>query len=92
MDDICPDPSAGSDMHEQIVRQKLEKRIEQYEAEVYAALSDREQKLTDCLRRKMKYADIARELASTPGAISMAVVRLKRKIRSIAEKIVEKIL
>ena len=91
-DDTYPDPSTEADIHEQIVRQKIEERIDRYQAEIYSKLTDRERKLADCLRKKMKYADIAKELGSTPGAVSMAVVRLNRKVREIVRQIVENIL
>ena len=91
-DDLYPDPATEIDMHEQIICQRIEERIDRYRAEIYAELTEREQKLADCILRKMKYADIAKELGTTPGAVSMAVVRLNRKVRSIVQKIIDNIL
>ena len=91
-EDIYPDPSTEPDMTEQILCQKIEERIDQYHDEVTGQLTERERMLLDCLKRKMKYADIAREIGSTPAAVSMAVVRLNRKVKEIVRKITEKIL
>ena len=91
-EDIYPDPSTEPDMTEQILCQKIEERIDQYHDEVTGQLTEKERMLLDCLKRKMKHADIAREIGSTPAAVSMAVVRLNRKIKEIVRKITEKIL
>ena len=91
-DDTYPDLSTEKDMYEQIICQKIDESIDQYRSEIYAELTEKEQRLANCILQKMKYADIAKELDSTPGAISMAVVRLNRKVKSIIQRIVEKIL
>ena len=91
-EDDYPDPSTEADIHEQIIRRKIEERIDQYRSEIYAELSEKERKLADCIRKKMKYTEIAQELGSTPGAVSMAVVRLNRKVRSIVQKIIGNII
>ena len=91
-DDIYPDPSTEPDMVEQILSKKIEERIDQYHDEVIRQLTEKDLKLLDFLKRKMKYADIAREIGSTPAAVSMAVVRLNRKVKEIVRKITEKIL
>ena len=87
-EDDYPDPSTEEDIHEQIICRKIEERLDQYQAEIYEELTEKERRLADCIRKKMKYSEIAQELSSTPGAVSMAVVRLNRKVRSIVQKII----
>ena len=79
-------------MTEQILCQKIEERIDQYHNDILSQLTEKELVLLDCIKRKMKHADIAREIGSTPAAVSMAVVRLNRKVKEIVRRITEKIL
>jgi len=64
----------------------------QYIGEVYTRLNEKERTLLGYMQKKMKYAEIAKRMNTTEGAVSMAAVRLSRKIREIVREIVENVL
>ena len=86
------EPVRIQDFHDQIVSEYLEEDMGQYIGEVYARLNERERMLLGYMRKKMKYAEIAKRMGTTEGAVSMAAVRLSRKIRGIVREIVEDVL
>ena len=86
------EPVRNQDFHDQVVSECLEENMGQYTGEVYARLNEKERILLGYMRKKTKYADIAKQMNMTEGAVSMAVVRLSRKIRGIVREIVDNVL
>ena len=86
------EPLVEKDMLEQIVSGYLEEDMGQYIGEVYTRLNEKERTLLGYMQKKMKYAEIAKRMNTTEGAVSMAAVRLSRKIREIVREIVENVL
>lgn len=77
-----------NDMLEQILCEQLEEDLEGYTNEVLSRLSEDERILLEYKREKKTHAEIAELLGITEGAVTMRVVRLRQKIRGIAEDIV----
>jgi len=86
------EPVRIQDFHDQIVSGYLEEDMGQYIGEVYTRLNEKERTLLGYMQKKMKYAEIAKRMNTTEGAVSMAAVRLSRKIREIVREIVENVL
>ena len=86
------EPVRIQDFHDRIVCEHLEEDMNRYAGEVYSRLTEKERTLLGYMRRKVKYADIAKELSTTEGAVSMAAVRLSRKIRGIVREVVDNVL
>ena len=82
------EPPMENDMLEQILCEQLEEDLELYTNEVLSRLSEDERILLEYKREKKTHAEIAELLGITEGAVTMRVVRLRQKIRSIAEDIV----
>lgn len=75
-----------------MICEHLDNALEQYEEKVYKKLSKREQILFRHLRSGKKHTDIAELMGCKKGAVSVAAVRLSRKIRSLVKEIVDDIL
>lgn len=75
-----------------MICEHLDNALEQYEEKVYKKLNKREQILFRHLRSGKKHADIAELMSCKKGAVSVAAVRLSRKIRSLVKEIVDDIL
>ena len=86
------EPVQRNDFYEQIVCERLEENLTRYTGEVCAHLNEKERVLLGYIREKKKYEEIARLMGSTQGAISMAAVRLFRKVRGIVKEIVGDVL
>ena len=80
---------AQFDVHEQMQIDKIDANPDLYCALVYDKLKDREKKLLKYLQMNMKYADIAHLMGSTEGAITMAAVRLRRRVEVLVQKLVD---
>lgn len=85
------DPATEVDPHEQAVRDKVDRNIEELVGKVNSQLDDKERFLAESLRNHKKHAEIAEEIGSKPGAVSMAASRLRKKVKGIVKKIVEEI-
>ncbi len=81
-------PAVEKDMLEQILCEQLEADLEMYTNEVLSHLSESERILLEYKREKKTHAEIGELLGITEGAVTMRVVRLKEKIRGIAEDII----
>ncbi|MBQ7933043.1 MAG: sigma-70 family RNA polymerase sigma factor, partial [Clostridia bacterium] len=86
------EPVRIQDFHDQIVSEHLEENMGRYAGKVYGQLSEKERQLLGYMQKKMKYAEIAQRMNMTEGAVSMAAVRLSRKIRRIVREIVDNVL
>lgn len=86
------EPVKMNDFYEQIVCERLDDDLNRYAGRVYAQLNEKERLLLGYIREKKKYAEIAQLMNSTEGAISMAAVRLFRKVRGIVKEIVDNVL
>lgn len=80
---------AEFDVHEQMQINKIDENPDLYCALIYDELKEREKELLKYLQMNMKYADIARLMDSTEGAITMAAVRLRRKVEVLVQKLVD---
>lgn len=86
------EPIIPHDLHEQILCDRVEKHISLYRQEILSQLNEREQQLVQYILEKKKYAEIAQLMEMSEGAVSMAVVRLKRKVDAIVKNITDNIL
>ena len=85
------DPSTNAEMYSQIICQKVDERLEELTEEILSQLSERDRIIAEGIRSKKKYAEIAKQLNTTEGAVAMAAVRLNRKVRELVEKKTEEI-
>ncbi len=91
-DEDFVEPTNENEIFEQVICEHLDNSLEQYEEKVYEKLNKREQILFRHLRSGKKHADIAELMGCKKGAVSVAAVRLSRKIRSLVKEIVDDIL
>ncbi|MBQ2766612.1 MAG: sigma-70 family RNA polymerase sigma factor [Clostridia bacterium] len=79
------------ELHEQMQINKIDADPDLYCEQVYAGLSDREKELLGYLRLKMKHADIARLMGTSVNAVTMASIRLYRKVKRLIQQVVDDI-
>lgn len=89
--DDFAEPVKNSDFYEQIISERLEKNISLYKRKVYSRLTEKEITLAEYICAKKKYSEIAELMNTTEGAVSMAAVRLFRKVKQIVSEVVTEI-
>lgn len=85
------EPAAAHDFNEQIINKHLEMNLSLYKTKVYARLKDKEIVLAEYICQKKKYAEIANLMNTSEAAVSMAAVRLYRKVRQIVADVIAEI-
>ena len=78
-------------IEDQMLIEKINLDLDLYCDQIYAGLKEKEVQLAEYLRRKVKYAEIARLTGSTEGAVTMAVVRLHRKVEAMVRELTERL-
>lgn len=78
-------------IEEQMLIDKINLDLDLYCDQIYAGLKEKEVRLAEYLRRKVKYAEIARLTGSTEGAVTMAVVRLHHKVEAMVRELTERL-
>ena len=76
---------------EQILADKINRDLELYCDQIYAGLKEKEVQLAEYLRKRVKYAEIARLTGSTEGAVTMAVARLYRKVEAMVRELTARV-
>ena len=77
---------------ETILNRVLDRDFSSYRNLVTDRLSEKEKQLLLAVRLKKPYSELAGELHTSPAAVAMAVMRLRRKLESIIHEILSSLL
>lgn len=72
---------------ERLLSDRIVRDLDAYCDLIYARLREKDIRLAEYLRQKRKYAEIAELTGSTVDAVTMAVLRLHRKVEAIVNDI-----
>lgn len=79
--------SDNNEIIDNILNQYLDEDFYTYQNIVTDRLSEKEKQLILFIKQKKKYSELAEELHTSPAAVAMSVMRLRRKIESIIREI-----
>ncbi len=82
------EPQAEFDMLFQIKCDEVLRNLDRYEALVLDELNEKERRLLRCVQKHMKHKEIAEELGKSAAAVTMDISRLKHKVKTIVNDIV----
>lgn len=78
----------GADPYCQIINDSIMRDFDKWEKEILSQLSNNEIQLAKMIRKRIRYADIGKELGISEAAVTSRVYRLYKKVKElIAEKI-----